>query len=380
MTFPNDKTTAATATPATKPPRTGFLAGLRSSRALRKAFKAWGRGSLDEAQALLERAEGAVPGSLGALFLLARVLAEKGELERALSLIGQAIALRPEGPVPYVFRAMILMDLGREGAARDELERFRDANLLARAFCSLLDLKEKIRLRGGTGQVAVKFPLPARWIAHVSGRLLALLEEEYLARRKAEAMEFHCSLFEPKGPAVTREDEGDRENEGDREKEVARQEEGAPEGKEEPPAGPPPRGEASAGDGSERAPPRSRRECQRAVEDAFRARRHEEVALLCRDGGPCAAWLEPGLQVLHALSLLCLDKDQRASPLLAKCLRESPSSADFHFLQGLCHARKGQLSAAGWSFCRAARLADVDVDHVTQEIITKLSLQILFEG
>jgi len=373
MTSPNEKTTAAATTPAAGPPRKGFLAGLRSSRALRKAFKAWGRGSLDEAQTLLERAEGDLSGNLGALFLLARILAEKGETDRALSLIEKAIALRPEAPVPYVFRSMILLDLGREDAARDELERFRDANLLARAFCGILDLEEKLRLQGGAGQVAVKLPVAARWISHVSGRLLALLEVEYLSRRKAEAMEFHCSIFGPRGPGATPAAEEVREDQGVREKE------GAPGGKGEPPAVTPPRAEASAGSRSPRASPGSRKECQRAVEDAFRARRHEEVDLLCRGGGPCAPWMEPGLQVLHALSLLCLDKDQQASSLLAGCLRESPSAADFHFLQGLCHARKGLLPSAGWSFCRAARLADVDVDHIAQEIIAKLNLRILFE-
>src|SRR5688572_14738856 len=92
-----------------------------SEKAQLAGCSAWLRGELDLAVERLEAALRARPGAPDALYALARALSERGELDRALLTIAEAISRDPAGEAGPLFRAIILHDHEGGPGAREAL-------------------------------------------------------------------------------------------------------------------------------------------------------------------------------------------------------------------------------------------------------------------
>ena len=150
-------------------------------------------------------------------------------------------------------------------------------------------------------------------MAEVSGRLLAILESRLVAQGDREPTEFHRRLFLPVSVK---------------------------------PMDP--------------------------IEAAFLEYRYDEIERLGKDLDSVKS---SSIDCL-VFSLLALGKDEPAGRVLTRALEGSPASADLHFLSGLRHSRFARRREAGWSFVRAARLADVDIGDVIGELAQKLGVTI----
>ena len=166
-------------------------------------------------------------------------------------------------------------------------------------------------------QRSISIPRAARWLAEVAGRLLAILEERLYRMDVQAASHFHHALFSPAAVGKKSSD----------------------------------------------------------IEEAFLNEQHEKVASLgCNQPGKLA----DSDRIYCAFSLIAVGDDKKARQLLEAMGKEA-ASADIHFLEGLCHSRFGRSREAGWSFVRAARLADIEVDHVLTELTEKLGVGIQLE-
>jgi len=166
-------------------------------------------------------------------------------------------------------------------------------------------------------QRSISLPRAARWLAEVAGRFLSILEERLHRSDSQAAARFHHVLFSP-GTMGTRSSD---------------------------------------------------------IEEAFLNEQYEKVASL---GRSAPEELPESDRIYCAFSLISLGKDKEAGRLLEGMGREA-ASADVHFLEGLRHSRFGRPRDAGWSFVRAARLADIEVDHVLTELTEKLGVVIELE-
>jgi hypothetical protein len=244
-----------------------------------------------------------------------------------------AIQLAPEALVGRVFRAIIVRDHHPSAAAREALAPIAERNLLARALGQLLDVSESlVRRTDPAAPVAARLPLAARWLAEVSGRALALMEDRFLRLASDDWIAFHHALFGPHEPDT--------------------------------------------------APPavtfRSAKEWERRVNDAFRGGHYARVDELC-SREEAKEWRTPGLAVYQAFSLLAAGKVHRALDVATEGLEIERSAGDLHFVCGLCHARLGQVRDAGWSFARSARLLDTEVDDVLKEVSRRLEVRWTYE-
>jgi Flp pilus assembly protein TadD len=300
-----------------------------AERALQGGYRAWLHGELRKAISLLEASRAAAPGSADALFPLARALSEAGEQDRALSVIGEAVAREPSNPASFLFRAIILLDHGDAAGARADLDRVPASNPLALALRGLAAACER-----GAGSAAAPTAIApaARWIADAAGRLLALLEVDFHAERRDEALGLHHNLFSP-GPA-----EGPRAS-------------GAPR----------PGAFARAKD------------WRAEVDGAFRSRDFEHVERLHADATVPEAWHDAATRVHRAFALIALGREGIALRSIAAHLQAWPRSADLHFLAGLAHSMAGRRREAGWAFARAARLADVEVESVLRDVASRIT-------
>ncbi len=199
----------------------------------------------------------------------------------------------------------------------------RDHDRVAEATAQLADLARTnpiaaavlalIDFDADATRTELSLPRAAGWMAEVSGRLLAILESRLVAQGDHKLTEFHRSLFLPVSLK---------------------------------PKDP--------------------------IEAAFLECRYGDVERLGTDLDSIGA---SGIDCL-VFSLLALGKDEPAGRVLAKVLEEIPASADLHFLSGLRHSRFTRRRDAGWSFVRAARLADVDIGDVIGELSQKLDVTI----
>jgi len=308
----------------------------KTRRALGRGYRAWLAGNLGGAVKDLRKAHEFAPGSPGSIYYLARVLSEQDRPDEALSAIEEAIAKDPGSSVGRVFRAIVLYDHKPTKAAREALAPLMGGNLLARAFDGLLHLRERLlsRATGSTGSFSLSFPLAARWIGDVTGRALALLEESFHRDVPADSIEFHHTLFATRSPSPS-------------------------------PPSPLPS-------------PSSAREWTKSVDEAFRGSNYEVVQGLCDLEG-ARPWLTPATGVFQVFSLLATGNESKALTVVSRFLQEDFTAGDFHFLRGLCHARLGQVKEAGWSFARAARLLDTEVDEVVREVSRRLGVRWDFE-
>jgi tetratricopeptide (TPR) repeat protein len=304
-----------------------------AERALRGGYRAWLRGELGKAISLLESSRGAAPDSVDPLYPLARALSESGEGERALAVIGEAIAREPANPAGPLYRAIILHDHGDFAGARRDLDRVPAPNPLAQALRGLGALGE----HGGCSPLAGPIPITpaARWIADAAGRILGVLEVEFHARG-ADAMDFHHKLFSP------------RANPAD-----------------DHPARKRPRALARP------------KEWRLEVESAFRSKDFDRVEGLHNDVQ--ADWSDTITQVHRAFALIALGREKGALIEIARHLLSQPEDADFHFLAGVAYARAGRCREAGWAFTRAARLADLDVESVIRDLASKITGRIAWQ-
>lgn len=90
---------------------------------LREAVALHRRGELSAAQAIYEEILRAQPRHAACLHLLGVIAAVSGCLEKALDLIGRAIAINPNDPAAYNNRGSALYQLRRFDAALEDLER-----------------------------------------------------------------------------------------------------------------------------------------------------------------------------------------------------------------------------------------------------------------
>lgn len=368
-----------------------LLSGFRGSSA--QGYRAWRKGLLEEAEDRLRAALRARPHAAGARLYLARVLSERGKPEEALAALEGPLEPPSAEGVRAVFRGIILYDHRDPGSPREAFEAAGPSNVLARAFASLLDLSEKLeRLEAPEGEdgcspgadspspatrprAVATMPLAARYVADVSARALAALEAAFLRLRPRGWLEFHH--------AYLAESPDERPREGE-----ARTE--APGGTSVPSAAPGETaapGEAAAGSqAAAKARPAAQgrtpaegkvaaREIWRErLEAALRRRDYEAFEETAKAKDVPRSWLTPEIAALRAFALGALGRAERAIEILEPVTEEEPSEPLAHFVLGLSHLRSGRRREASWCFSRAARLADISVDDLIQEISRALGI------
>ena len=284
-------------------------------RRLREGRDAWRNGDLDRAVERLEEYLAGRPGSLDAVFPLARALAERGETERALSLLEpplSAAKASPSAAAARLFRALILFDAdgGRLGRARPDVE-----SLAGNPIAAALPELERLALCE-LDSIELTIPRAARWMADVAGRLLAILEVRLEKRLPAEAVGSHLPFF---------------------------------------------------------ANPNAAR--RNPLEKAFAAGRFDEVERQCaraeREAGlALSEW------VLRAFAAVAAGNGAAAGRIIEAARGESPRSFDLHFIEGWQHARAGRTAKASWAFTRAACSVDTEIDSVAATLATKTGVTI----
>lgn len=315
-----------------------------------KGYRAWKKGLLEAAEERLRAALRARPNAAGPRLYLARVLSERGKPQEALAALDGPLDLRSAEGVRAVFRGIILYDHGEPNSAREALEAAGGSNVLARAFASLLDLSEKLeRLEapgGGDGaspaaeaappaeppRVVATMPLAARYVSDVSARALAALEAAFLRLRPRGWLEFHHAYL-AESP-----DEGPR---------------------------------ADATRTKARAP---REAWLERLEEALRRRDYGAFEEVANAKDVPRTWFTAEIACLRAFALGALGKAERAVGILEPLASEEPGQPLVHFVLGLSHLRSGRKREASWCFSRAARLADISVDDLIQEISRALGV------
>jgi Flp pilus assembly protein TadD len=307
-----------------------------AERALRHGYRAWLRGELGKAISLLETSRAATPGSIDPLYPLSRALSESGEHDRAIAAIGEAIAAEPANPAGRLFRAIILLDHGDVAAARMDLEGIGESNPLRAALGALAAMAERgARADGPAGPVEIAHA--ARWIADAAGRILAVLEADLHAEHEGEAIDVHHGLFST---------EADR---------------------------------ARAGSSPEPRPPPVRASDRRAaLARAFHDKDFQAVEQLHGDPAANEDWRDTAARAQAAFALIALGKEDGALACIREWLESDPESLGLHFLAGVAHARAGRRREAGWSFTRAARLGDTEVEEFLRELSTKMAGKIVW--
>jgi tetratricopeptide (TPR) repeat protein len=324
----------------------------QAERAFHQGYAAWLAGDLERASERLEAASRAAPAAADPLYPMARTLSERGDREGALSTLERAVALDPRPAAP-LFRGLILYDHGDAAGAREALAQVPRSNPLATALAALLSLPE-----GLAAGARLELPLAARWIAEASGRLLALLEEALVAKRE-EWLAYHHALYTGETAAATASSSP------------------AP-GGEEGSAEVPLKTEERTGEArSRRQNPRSPAGAWRAaLEDAFRARAYREVEEAFTRPDVEESWPDLPAKIYRGFALLASGKEGAALRLLAEAGRDHPGEGDLHFLSGLCHTALGRRREAGWSYVRAARAMDVEVDEAAKGLLAKLDITV----
>lgn len=170
-----------------------------------------------------------------------------------------------------------------------------------------------IQFGADESRAELRIPRAAAWMADVSGRLLAILESRLAAQGEKELLDAHRPLFLP----------------------IA----------------------AKPG---------------HPIEAAFVESRYEDIERLHAGDDETG----PSNVDYLVFSLIALGKDEKAGVALSRALEERPASDDLHFLCGLLHSRFRRQRDAGWSFVRAARLADVFVGDLIAELSQKLGITI----
>jgi hypothetical protein len=302
---------------------------LRAERALREGYRAWLEGELDRAVAALEAASLASPGSPDPLLYLSRALSEKNDRDRALSVIDESIALDPSGASGRLYRAIILLDHGDPGAA-SALSSSKSSHLGA----ALLVLAGE----GTADGSPLSLPAPARWIPDAAGRLLSLLEARLLARGE-DWIDIHHAVFSG-GPEASA---------PERPAEAAHAKPSTPKD----------------------ATSCSAKEYWSALESAFARKDYRTIIGLHADGGAKESWQDLHSSAYRIFAHIACGEERAALELLQALRPGHPSSADLHFLEGLAHARAGRPRESAWSFARAARFADMEVDEVIRSVSAK---------
>ncbi|MBI4606729.1 MAG: tetratricopeptide repeat protein [Planctomycetes bacterium] len=355
------------------------------SRSLREGHDAWLRGDLDLAVERLEACRRARAGLADALFPLARALSERGEPERALAALDEALASAPASEAGRLFRALILIDHGRAAETLRDLEALAPRNVLAGGLRALSGWPEN---EGGEASRRLVLPPGALWLADVAGRILARLEMRFFRERPEEALDHHHKLYagDPPPPSA-------------REPFAARCI-----GKAERVASALPRPLRSLALGLLEVLRRLRVRPSKAegdpVLEAFASKRFDEVErLVAALPFPTEGLLRRLLELLRRLALrpspprrdvdsevflgialLARGEEAKALRHLADARRRHPDAADIHFIEGLCHARAGKAAEAAWSFVRAARLDDVGLNEVLGGVARKLGVEIGLAG
>lgn len=300
---------------------------LRAERALREGYRAWLQGELDRAVAAFGAASLASPGSPDPLLYLSRALSEKNDRDRALSVIDEAIALDPAGASGRLYRAIILLDHGDPGAAA------------ALSISKKSHLGAALLVLAGVGAAdgsPLSLPAPARWIPDAAGRLLSFLEARLLARGE-DWIDLHHAVFTG-GPEAS-----------------------VPEHPAEPakPTSP------------EAAKPSSPKGWWKALDSAFARKDYRNVIDLHTDGSAKESWQDLHSSAYRIFAHIACGEERTALELVKALRPGHPSSADLHFLEGLAHARAGRPRESAWSFARAARFADMEVDEVIRSVSAK---------
>ena len=305
----------------------------RLEKALHSGCQAWHRGDVVTAVEILQNVLAERPGALEALFPLARALHEKGESDRALTMLDVAVEDLVDKTGELAHRALIRFDLGDgDGLSRD-LAALGSDNPMASALSALASA------RRGDWQTAL-LPAFSLWNAELVGRLLAALEELHAQRREMNDDDFHHRLFSAH-PA-----------------------------------------HADAGQAADPRPlPESfskRTDWSNELVGRFDAHDLDAVLVLARHEN-AADWHDDASRPLEVFASLAREPVAEALRLVDEALASVGPGLDLHFLRGLALIHDGKTSAASHAFVRAARCDDTVIHDVVTALARELDIGLQHE-
>ena len=303
----------------------------KTERALEKGYRAWKRGELDAAAGLLTAILKENPGLVEAIYPLSRVVHEQGDSPRALELLADLVDAEQPERGALIDRVFIFYDCGDDARLESDLQRLGDTNLTVRGIRALL--------KGRTGDWEnVTLPPTALWNAEIVGRLLALLESSYAEKVPAKEDTFHHQLFSLELPA-----NGDT----------------APEDDSKP---------------SHPKGPWTRKSWESALRETFARRRFAQCLEVWDAKGADSAWREALSRDYWLYSHYASSLPKTAVERAREQVTTHPRSVDCHFLHGLCLVRVGSSREAAHAFVRCARLEDVQIHTVVQDLAKRLDI------
>ena len=293
-------------------------------RSVRKGVAAWHRGDLENANEHLRAALGGAGDCIEALLPLARVTSELGDAEEALELLARAEATPSASESARVYRALVLYDHGRFEESAEIAREFAKANPLAAAVLQLVELG------ANATRSQAELPLEARWLADVSGRYVALLEERLHQRNPDGVTEFHHRFLEPGATPA-------------------------------------------AANPAEAKPPANEKEWQARIEKHFTEKAFEDLCRVYEANDVDDRWRDLNAQLNYAFASTAISKADRAEALMASQVPAHGRDPLVHLIRGLAQIRLGQSTGAAWSFVRVARRADITVDNLVRALEEELS-------
>ena len=317
--------------PASKRDAERRRAVFRLEKALDSGYQAWQRGDVNTAVKILENVLAERPGAIEALFPLARALHEKGESDRAITVLDGAIEDLVDKTGALSHRAIIRFDVGDDEGLNHDVQALGSDNPMANALRALAGA------RCGDWKIAL-LPAFSLWNAELVGRLLAILEDIYAQRRETKDDFFHHRLFSTSAAAVADVEGSDTA------------------------AAPTPLPKSFS----------KRAEWVDELIGRFDTRDFDAVLALTRHKDLAEEWLDESSSSLEVFASLAREPIGKTLGLVDKALATHGPSLDLHFLRGLALIRDGKTSAASHAFVRAARSADT----VLYDVVTTLAREL----
>jgi len=265
---------------------------------------------------------------------LARALHERGETDRARDLLDGYLESHPGDPGATIHRAWIHYD-AREGEALA-----RDVELLGGANLAAPSIRALAIAREGRWEEAI-FPRAGLWTADVLGRLVALLEMLHAARVPSSDDPYHHRLFAPddrsskESTVAGGESRGGAATERDSEPEIV------------------------AGD---------RESWEKALEHAFLSRRYKRFLELWENRDVPPDWIEGLSREYWLFAHWAVSPPEVAARHAQELATAEPRNVEHHFLMGLALLRAQKPVEASHAFVRAARLDDIRIHEIAEEL------------
>ena len=305
-------------------------------KALDSGSRAWQRGELDRAVSLLEEAHAEYPDADDATFPLARAVHELGQSDRAIALLETEGAKSTSESGRRAHRALIHYDLRDTKAFDADLLALGTDNPVARALRAVADA------RGGHWDV--EFPSFTLSNAEINARLLVVLQSVYLGKTEPAQDEFHHEKlrYEPlqksKQDAVLDE-------------------------------------KVAAAD----RPPKSfedEGEWLECLGRSFNAKKFELTLAIAEHDSVEDGWHDDYSASFVTFATLATAPAGKAVRRASRAIEKHGGSAVSHFLHALALIRDDDLALAGHAFARAARCDDLAFHEVITDLAKELEIDL----